>query len=183
MCYKWAIEQCPLQAYASAFVFSPARSLIRDLFKEEEPNWITIKPTIGDKWSPCLQTLEGHSRWVNSVAFSHDSARLASASGDGAVKVWDASSGECLQTLEGHSGLVNSVAFSHDSGRLASASDDRTVKVWDASSGECLQTLRTGRGLERISFCSEERGGGKEGRSRWSPYHWKKNSGEWLRTG
>ena len=78
---------------------------------------------------------------VRSVAFSHDSARLASASDDKTVKIWDASSGECLQTLEGHSGWVGSVAFSHDSARLASASDDNTVKIWDASSGECLQTL------------------------------------------
>jgi WD domain, G-beta repeat len=40
-----------------------------------------------------------HSKWVSSVAFSHDSTRLASASGDGTVKIWDAGSGECLQTL------------------------------------------------------------------------------------
>src|SRR6202035_1438847 len=111
-----------------------AGSLIRHHFKKEEPKWITIKPTIGDKWSACLQTLEGHREVVRSVAFSHDSARLASASGDSTVKVWDASSGECLQTLEGHREWVWSVAFSHDSARLASASGDSTVKIWDASS-------------------------------------------------
>ncbi|KAF2175869.1 WD40 repeat-like protein, partial [Zopfia rhizophila CBS 207.26] len=48
----------------------------------------------------CLQTLEGHRGTVNSVAFSHDSARLASASDDKTVKIWDASIGECLQTLK-----------------------------------------------------------------------------------
>jgi len=142
MSHKWAIEKSPLQAYMSALVFSPTRSLIRDLFKRDEPEWITIKPAMEDKWSPCLQTLEGHSNRVISVAFSHDSARLASASDDSTVKIWDASSGECLQTLKGHSNWVNSVAFSHDSARLASASHDRTVKIWDASSGECLQTLK-----------------------------------------
>ncbi|KAF2177549.1 HET-R, partial [Zopfia rhizophila CBS 207.26] len=49
----------------------------------------------------CLQTLKGHSDYANSVAFSHDSARLALASAlfDETVKIWDASSGECLQTL------------------------------------------------------------------------------------
>ncbi|KAF2193435.1 hypothetical protein K469DRAFT_549877 [Zopfia rhizophila CBS 207.26] len=130
MYHKWAIENSPLQAYASALVFSPARSLIRGLFKEEEPKWIAIKPAMGDKWGACLQTLEGHSDTVWSVAFSHNSARLASASGDSTVKIWDVSSGECLQTLEGYSDSVNSVAFSHDSARLASASDDRTVKIW-----------------------------------------------------
>src|SRR5271156_1170645 len=140
MYHKQAIEISPLQVYASALIFSPIGSLIRRHFKKEEPKWITIKPTIGDKWSACLQTLEGHSSMVISVAFSHDSARLASASGDQTVKIWDASSGECLQTLKGHSGSVSSVAFSHDSARLASASDDKTVKIWDASSDECLQT-------------------------------------------
>jgi WD40 repeat protein len=85
---------------------------------EEEPKWITIKPAMGDKWSACLQTLEGHSGSVRSVAFSHDSTRLASASDDSTVKIWDASNGDCLQTLEGHSDSVTSVAFSHDSTRL-----------------------------------------------------------------
>src|SRR4051795_2139970 len=141
MYHKWAIENSPLQAYASALVFSPARSPIRGLFKEEEPTWITVKPCMEDKWSACLQTLEGHSSSVWSVTFPHDSAWLASASDDRTVKIWDASSGECLQTLNGHSDWVNSVAFSHDSARLASASGDKTVKIWDASSGECLQTL------------------------------------------
>src|ERR1700733_12464595 len=88
--HKRAIENSPLQAYASALLFSPARSPIRCLFKEEEPKSIAIKPAMRDEWSACLQTLEGHSDSVRSVAFSHDSARLASASADETVKIWDA---------------------------------------------------------------------------------------------
>src|ERR1700733_1722670 len=141
MYHKQAIENSPLQAYASALMFSPTRSLIRGLFKHEELKWITIKPPIRDEWSACLQTLEGHSGGVYSVAFTRDSAQLASASFDRTVKIWDASSGECLQTLEGHSDAVFSVAFTHDSTRVASASWDCTVKIWDTSSGKCLQTL------------------------------------------
>jgi WD40 repeat protein len=85
--------------------------------------------------------LEGHCSGVNSVDFSHDSARLASASGNMTIKIWDASSGACLQTLEGHSGSVISVAFLHNSARLASTSGNITV-IWDASSGVYLQTLK-----------------------------------------
>jgi WD40 repeat protein len=142
MSNKSAIETTALQAYVSALLFSPRESLVRKLFQHEEPDSIKIIPAIVDNWSACLQTLEGHSDGVSSVAFSHDSTRLASASFDNTVKIWDASSGACLQTLEGHSDWVSSVAFSHDSTRLASASYDKTVKIWDASSGACLQTLK-----------------------------------------
>ncbi|EMD59114.1 hypothetical protein COCSADRAFT_165333 [Bipolaris sorokiniana ND90Pr] len=135
MYHKGVIEGYPLQAYASALLFSSIGSLIRQLFQHEE-----------------LDTLEGHSDWVSLVAFSHDSTRLASASEDSTVKVWDTSSGACLQTLEGYRSWVSSVAFLHDSTRLALASDDRTVKVWDASSGACLQTLNAGRTLYNLSF-------------------------------
>lgn len=100
MSHKVTIEHSPLQAYASALLFSPAGSLVRKHFEKEEPKWVTIRPYVGDAWSACLQTLEGHSDWVRSVVFSHDSTRLASASDDNTVKIWDASSGACLQTLK-----------------------------------------------------------------------------------
>jgi serine/threonine protein kinase/Tol biopolymer transport system component len=86
-------------------------------------------------------TLKGHTSYVWSVAFSPDGKRLASASNDRTVKVWDAVTGQEILSLTGHTGGVSSVAFSLDGKHLASASNDRTVKVWDAATGQEVRTL------------------------------------------
>jgi hypothetical protein len=99
MYHKGPIESYPFQTYFSALLFSPTKSAIRMLFRHNEPKSIIVKPALSSSWSACLQTLEGHSSYVNSVAFSHDSTWLASASDDNTVKLWDASGGECLQTF------------------------------------------------------------------------------------
>src|SRR5262249_51277158 len=76
------------------------------------------------------------------VAYSPDGRRLASASWDGKVKIWDAVTGECLRTLEGHMGRAWGVAFSPDGRHVASTSWDKTVKVGDTGTGECVLTLK-----------------------------------------
>jgi WD40 repeat protein/serine/threonine protein kinase len=89
-------------------------------------------------------TLKGHLAGVNAVAWSPDGTRLASASGDGTVAVWDTSAlalrqGKSPLVLYGHHGNVVGVAFSSDGTRLASAGVDRTARVWDAASGQELR--------------------------------------------
>jgi WD40 repeat protein len=92
-------------------------------------------------WGLCrgeLLSLKGHISLVRGVAYSPDGSRLAPASFDGRVKVWDTHQGIELFPLKGHTGLVYSVCFSPDGKRIASASADQTVKVWDASKGQQL---------------------------------------------
>ena len=136
------IESAPLQIYSSAILFSPKVSIIRNLFLRNI-TWVRISAGLEENWDSTLQTLEGHSAWVTSVAFSPDGSKLASGSRDQTVRVWDVASGQAEQTLEGHSDWVTSVAFSPDGSKLASGSDDRTVRVWDVASGQVEQTLES----------------------------------------
>src|ERR1700743_2636908 len=131
--FRSVIDSTPLQLYSSALVFAPQRSLIQNTFQNIMSSGLVTKPTMGDGWSPCLQTLESHSDAVRSVAFSANSQLLASGSSDRTIKIWDTATGREIQTLEGHDDSVCSVAFSQDSKILASGSSDGGVKIWDSS--------------------------------------------------
>ncbi|OJK02158.1 hypothetical protein ASPACDRAFT_50846 [Aspergillus aculeatus ATCC 16872] len=137
------IADHPLQTYSSAILFSPELSLIRNNFKNEEPDWIIAKPVVEAEWGACLQVVEGHRDRVRAVAFSPDGERIVSGSDDTTLRIWDANNGARLNTLKGHEGAVCSVTFSPDGRHIVSGSDDCTIKIWDSISGDCLHTLRS----------------------------------------
>lgn len=55
--------------------------------------------------------LAGHKRGVWDISFSQFEKILASAGGDGLIKVWNLEDGNCISTLEGHTGSVLKVSF------------------------------------------------------------------------
>jgi len=83
-------------------------------------------------------TLEGHSEAILNCSFSPNGTKLASASGDTTVRLWDLMTESPAATCEGHKGWVLFVAFSPDGKTLASAGMDTVILIWDAETGKRL---------------------------------------------
>jgi len=79
---------------------------------------------------PLEMTLAGHTDSVFSVVALGHSGRLASASGDRTIRLWEQGDGACLRVLTAHTGSVRSLFFSSSRCRLVSGSWDRQVIVW-----------------------------------------------------
>jgi WD40 repeat protein len=94
-------------------------------------------PDASAKLKP-LRTLT-HNNAVYWAAYSHDGKKLATASLDNTVKLWNAADGRHVGTLKGHGDGVAFVEFLKD-GRLATASLDKTLKLWSPE-GELKTTF------------------------------------------
>ena len=86
-------------------------------------------------------TLTGHTKRVNSVAYSPDGKTIISGSTDGTVQLWDATTGKPKPILN-HTNWVNSlfqwlntpvhsVAYSPDGNSVAAGGMDSGVRLWD----------------------------------------------------
>ena len=93
------------------------------------------------------------------MAFSPDGTRLASASSDRSVRLWDAATGAAVATLAGHTDAVISVAYSPDGKHVLSGSDDTTVKIWDSTTGKEVSVLLCDRPIVCCCLeCADVRG-------------------------
>jgi eukaryotic-like serine/threonine-protein kinase len=74
----------------------------------------------------------GHRENVNALACSPVKTRIASASDDSTVQVWDAPDGRNVFTYRGHTSEVSALAWSPDGQYIASADIVGVVQIWRA---------------------------------------------------
>ncbi|KAL7274955.1 hypothetical protein RUND412_002109 [Rhizina undulata] len=92
--------------------------------------------------STTVKILNAHEDEVWFVRFSPDGTRLATASSDNTVIIWDLESFEARYTFREHTAPVTCVQWSPDSLHLLSCAQDNTAKLWDTETGQCIRTLK-----------------------------------------
>jgi WD40 repeat protein len=103
-----------------------------------------------------VHSLLGHTGWITHVTFSPDGKRLASASLDQTVRVWNPATGKEENTFF-EDGPVRSVAFSPDGLRLASGGESRAVRIWAARRAEPARAIKGRSRINGVAFSPEGR--------------------------
>ena len=83
--------------------------------------------------------MRGHAEWVTAIAVSPNDSRIASASSDDTIRVWDAKSGLPVGgPFKGHLTRIICISFSPDNRYILSGSYDTTIRLWHVESEELI---------------------------------------------
>ncbi|GAA3970909.1 hypothetical protein GCM10023085_61410 [Actinomadura viridis] len=77
-----------------------------------------------------IRTLRGHTKAVNTLAFSPDGGTLASGGDDMTIRLWNARTGAPTATLTGDTADLTALEFSPDGRIMASATSSGTIRAW-----------------------------------------------------
>lgn len=104
-----------------------------------------IKLWQGGSGKKLRKPLKGHSKWITALSWEpfHTNVkcnRLASASKDETIKVWDTTRCTLEFTLSGHAKGVTGIKWGFND-LLYSTSQDCTVRVWNMATRQCHQVL------------------------------------------
>lgn len=103
----------------------------------------------------------GHSGWIEPAVFLGRSNTVATAGGDGAVRLWDARTGRQKLSIQQEDSIIRDLAVSPDGKLLATSlptgfvldemgEDGCAVRIWDAETGKKLHELAGRKKLKEV---------------------------------
>jgi WD40 repeat protein/beta-lactamase regulating signal transducer with metallopeptidase domain len=104
-----------------------------------------------------------HLSYVKEAVYSPDGTQIASAGGDGMVRLWDAATGNEIRAFPGRPmwengpDTLSSVAFSPDGRTIAAGSDAHCVFHWEVATGKEIRLLRAEDFVYRVGFSPDGR--------------------------
>lgn len=92
--------------------------------------------------APQHLTYSGQSNYISSLAWSPDGKRIASASGDHTVQIWNASNASHVLTYREDRLDISAVAWSPNGELIVSGDINGAIQVWNATSGQIVSTYQ-----------------------------------------
>lgn len=94
-----------------------------------------------DTENKLLWNLTGHTSEIWETSFDPNGNLLASASGDGTVRIWNVTTGEEIKNITDHGSPVFCVAFNPTGEILASGSFDNSTLLWNVTNWQLIGNL------------------------------------------
>ncbi|KLO08317.1 WD40 repeat-like protein [Schizopora paradoxa] len=133
--FEYPITAAASHIYLSALSFSPPNSRIFRTYAPQFPNILSVTNGRREDWGDTPVTGDGHDDAVRGVAFFRDGSRLASASPDKTVRIWDSKTGKSISQPFKHGTIVYCIAVSPDGKLIASGERDGALSIWDSETG------------------------------------------------
>ena len=140
--HGWPPGTGRLQRAIGSLAFSPDGTRVAAGFGMPAMRMPNYGPQMLKVWDPRtgveLAAWDAHQNTIAGLAFAPDGSRLATASMDQTVKLWEVGSWRELRSWDGRSlrsSLFQSVAFSTDGATLAAGTFGGTIVAWDVATG------------------------------------------------
>ncbi|EGX53229.1 hypothetical protein AOL_s00006g490 [Orbilia oligospora ATCC 24927] len=136
-----SIDEAPLQIYSSALIFSPKASVIRKIFQNCIPKWISRWPEPPEPWKATLK-LELNTLDPSALAFSPDGRFLASTSRlRQKIDVWNTRTGEHVGCGDQDYDRKHPTIPLPPNGRYLGSLASSLFVIWDAVLRQKLRAL------------------------------------------